>query len=112
MVCKNLDTWELISKDEYKLLCKSLGPTLPIIAISTIKRDKNGKLDRAKYRICVLENLNSHNWEKSDSFAPVLSKVELYFLINMAIKHRCVLKTGDVSQAFFKLTYKRMRNMY
>ena len=95
-----LDTWELITEEEYKLLRKSLGPTLPTISISTIKREKDGNPDRAKYRICVLGNLDPHNWEKSDCFAPVLSAVELRFLINLAVKHKCIPKTGDVSQAF------------
>ena len=53
-----------------------------------------------KYHICVLSNLDPHNWGKSDCFDPVLSAVELRFLINLAVKHKCVPKTGDVSQAF------------
>ena len=77
-----------------------LGPTLPTMAISTIKRDENGIPTRAKYRICVLGNLDPHPWNKTECFAPVLSAMELRFLVNLATKHKCIPKTGDVSQAF------------
>ena len=99
-VLQKLDTWEIISEDKYKLLCKSVGPTISTIAIITTKRDKDGNPEGAKYRIYVLENLDLHNQEKSDCFAPALLAVELHFLINLAVKHKCIPKTGDVSQAF------------
>jgi hypothetical protein len=48
----------------------------------------------------VLGNLNPHNWTKQDCFAPVLSQLELRFLTALAVKKRCIPKTGDVTQAF------------
>ena len=65
-----MDTWELLSDNRYKLLHKYLGPTLFTITISTIKKDKDSKIEQAKYQICVMGNLNPHNWKKSDCFPP------------------------------------------
>ena len=58
---EKLDTGELISKKDYKLLCKTLRSTLPIIILNTIKKDKDGYLERATYFICVIDNLNHHH---------------------------------------------------
>ena len=55
---------------------------------------------RAKYRIVALGNLDPHNWTKQDCFAPVLSHQELRLLLSIAVKNKCIPKTGDVSQAF------------
>ena len=96
----NLDTWELISETDYNLFQKTLGPTLPSIALSNIKKDSDGNPERDKYRICVLGNLDPHNWTTTDCFATFLSAVDLRFLINLAVKNKCIPKSGDVSQAF------------
>ena len=80
-----------------KHLYKGIMPTM---AIATIKYDGNGRPIRAKYRIVALGNLDHHSWTKQDCFAPVLSQLELRFLVALAAKHQCIPKTGDVTQAF------------
>ena len=70
------------------------------MAIAVIKKDGEGRLIRAKYRIVALGNLDPHNWSKQDCFAPVLSHMELRFLIALAVRNKCIPKSGDVSQAF------------
>ena len=74
---RQLPAFEVITEDEYKVLKKVTGPALPTMAISTLKRDENGQPKRCKYRIVVLGNLDTHNWEKSDCFAPVLSQTDV-----------------------------------
>ena len=66
----------------------------------TIKYDENGTKKRAKFRIIALGNLEKHNWDKSDVFAPVLSLMELRLLIAIAVKYNRISKNGDVKQAF------------
>ena len=71
------------------------------MAISKIKHDENGNPQCCKYRIIVLGNLDSHPWEKSDCFAPVLSQTEMRLLVSLATDmRRSIPKSGDVSQAF------------
>ena len=48
----------------------------------------------------MLGNLDSHNWSKSDCFAPVLSQPELRLLVDIAVGHKRIPKSADVSQAF------------
>ena len=96
----NLDTWEVISEEEYKALLPVCGKALPTMAISTIKTDGEGNPERAKYRIVALGNLDPHNWDKSDCFAPVLSQAELRLLTALATRKGRKLKSCDVSQAF------------
>ena len=98
---KNLDTWEVITEDQYNTLKKtSKAKLLPTMAISVIKYDGDGQPIRAKYRIVVLGNLDPHGWEKHDCFAPVLNQFELRLLLHLAVQHGCIPKQGDVSQAF------------
>ena len=68
--------------------------------INTNKRNENGKPNCVKYCICVLENIDPHLWNKIECFVPVLSAMELCFLVNLATKKKCVPKNGNVSQAF------------
>ena len=96
----NIDTWELISQADYENLKTSVKGIMPTMAISVIKYDGNGRPVRAKYRIVALGNLDPHNWEKQDCFAPVLSQMELRFIVALAVKLRCIPKTGDIKQAF------------
>ncbi len=96
----DIDTWEVISEEKYNNMKAILGNLLPTMAITTIKYDGKGNPDRAKYRIVALGNLDPHNWSKPDCFAPVLSQMELRFLTALAVRNRCIPKTGDVSQAF------------
>jgi hypothetical protein len=55
---------------------------------------------RAKYRIVALGNLDPNSWSKSDCFAPVLSQLELRFLVALAAQQKCIPRTGDITQAF------------
>ena len=96
----NLDTWEVITEDEYKALLPLCGKALPTMAISTIKKDGDGNPDRAKYRIVALGNLDPHNWTKSDCFAPVLSQSDLRLLTAIATRNGRKVKSYDISQAF------------
>ena len=83
---QDLSCFDNITEGEYQSLKHILAPLLPSMAISTIKHDENGSPIHAKYRICALGNLDSHHWEKSDTFAPVLSQMELRLLITEAAK--------------------------
>mmetsp|Transcript_3382 Transcript_3382/g.5163 ORF Transcript_3382/g.5163 Transcript_3382/m.5163 type:complete len:553 (-) Transcript_3382:330-1988(-) len=74
------------------------------MAISKIKHDNQGNPDRAKYCIVALGNLDPHQWNSSDCFAPVLSSLELGILMAIATQLRCLPKSGDVSQAFVQST--------
>ena len=73
---------------------------MPSMAIVVIKYDGDGNPIRAKYRICALGNLDPHNWSKADYFAPVLSQLELRFLVSLAVHLNVFPKTGDITQAF------------
>ena len=97
---KNLPAWITITESEYKANKSKYGTLLPTMAISTVKYDEHGAPKRAKYRIVVLGNLDPHDWTKSDCFAPVMSLKELRLLTSIAIKHRCILQSGDFKQAF------------
>jgi hypothetical protein len=96
----NIDTWEEISEEDYNASKHIFRNLLPTMAISTIKYDGNRNPDRAKYRIVALGNLDPNNWTKNDCYAPVLSQMELRLLTALAVRHKCIPKTGDVSQAF------------
>ena len=93
-------TWEYISETEYQDLHKVIGNALPTMALSKIKKDENGRPDRAKYRIVVLGNLDPHDWTSQDCFAPVLSPLELKLLVAISTHLKTIPKTGDVAQAF------------
>ena len=96
----NIDSWEMITENDYQALKHTYKGVMPTMAIATIKRDGDGNPVRAKYRIVALGNLDPHDWAKHDCFAPVLSQFELRFLIALAVKLKRIPKTGDVSQAF------------
>jgi dUTPase len=96
----DIDTWETITEAQYQSMKHLYHGIMPTMAISTIKYDGDGKPNRAKYRIVALGNLDPHTWTKSDCFAPVLSQLELRFLTALAVRKRCIPKTGDVTQAF------------
>ena len=74
------------------------------MAVSTIKHDGDGNPKRAKYRIVALGNLDSNNWSRSDTYAPVMNLIELRLLTSIAIHHRRILKSGDFKQAFCQAT--------
>ena len=97
---RDIDTWEMITEDEYQNMRHLYKGVMPTMAIATIKYDGNGNPVRAKYRIVALGNLDHNVWSKSECFAPVLSQFELRFLTALAARKRCIPKTGDVNQAF------------
>ena len=96
----DIDTWETITEEEYQQTKHLYKGTMPTMAIAVIKYDKNGKPDRAKYRIVALGNLDPNSWSKSDCFAPVLSQFELRLMVAIAAQKNCTPKSGDVCQAF------------
>jgi deoxyuridine 5'-triphosphate nucleotidohydrolase len=96
----DIDTWEMITEEEYNNMKHIFGTLLPTMAISTIKYDGDGKPVRAKYRIVALGNLDPHDWSKNDCFAPVLSQLELRLITAMAVRDKRIPKTGDITQAF------------
>ena len=93
-------TWDYITEEEYQNMAHILGKPLPTMAISKIKRDENGKPDRAKYRIVALGNLDPHDWSKSDCFAPVMSSLDLRLLFSICTQMKRIPKGGDFIQAF------------
>ena len=102
---QSLDTWEVVTEDQYKLLKKTTNARLlPTMALSVIKRDGNGNPHRAKYRIVVLGNMDPYGWQKHECFAPVLAQYELRVLLHLAVEKGCIPKQGDVSQAFCQAT--------
>ena len=66
------------------------------MAISAIKFDEDGNTKRAKYCIVVLGTLDPNKWNKKDTYAPVLSLVELRIFLTLAIHYKRILKSGDV----------------
>jgi hypothetical protein len=97
---QNIDTWQTITEQEYEDMKHLYKGIMPTMAISTIKYDGKGNPVRAKYRIVALGNLDPHEWTKQDCFAPVMSQLELRLLTALAVRKKCILKTGDVTQAF------------
>ena len=93
-------TWQYISEEDYQRLRPVIGHALPSMAISKIKFDQDGHPARPKYRIVLLGNLESTHWDNNACFAPVLSPLELRLLTSIATQMKCMMKTGDVSQAF------------
>lgn len=96
----DIDTWELITEEEYLASKHIFGSLMPSMAIATIKYNGKGEPVRAKYRIVALGNLDPYDWTKQDCFAPVLSQFELRFLLSLAVQDDCIPKTGDIKQAF------------
>ena len=77
----NLDTWEVISEEEYKRLLPFSGKALlPTMAISTIKRDGEGNPIHAKY--CILVALGTSGFTEyfNGNFFPFFS-----FFISMFV---------------------------
>ena len=70
------------------------------MAISTIKYDEHGNPKRAKYCLVALGNHEQSDWSKDDTFAPVLSMLQIRLLTMLAIKHCRRLKSCDIKQAF------------
>ena len=101
---KDLPAWTSINESEYQKIKHIVGHALPTMAISTVKYDENNQPKRVKWRIVALGNLDPNQWSTNDCFAPVISMVELRFLVSLAIHHRRPLRSGDVKQAFVQAT--------
>mmetsp|Transcript_12968 Transcript_12968/g.18518 ORF Transcript_12968/g.18518 Transcript_12968/m.18518 type:complete len:610 (-) Transcript_12968:168-1997(-) len=93
-------TWDTITEKEYLQMKHLFKGVMLTMAISTIKFDEQEKPKRAKYRIVALGNLDATNWSKEDCFAPVLSMLELRFILALAASKKCIPKSGDIAQAF------------
>ena len=101
---KDTETWTYITEDEYNAIRPLVGSSLPTMAISKVKKDKDGEPQCAKYCVIVLGNLDPNNWDSSDCFAPVLLSLELQLLVSIATQMKIKCKSGDVSQAFVQST--------
>ena len=97
---KQRNTWDTISEEVYNQLRPKVKALLPSMDISTIKYDADGKPKRAKYRIVALGNLDRVHWNKGDVYAPVMSMIELRLLTSIAVRNNCIMKSGDIKQAF------------
>ena len=99
---KEHDTFERISKSQYLALKRrGLVPdALPSMCVLVIKKDKDGRPDRAKSRIVVLGNHEDRVYEKSKRFAPVLHYSSLRLLTSKAVEDRRILQQGDCKNAF------------
>ena len=96
---KDLPAWVTITQEQYNNMKHKLKP-IPTMAISTIKYDEDGQPKRAKYRIVVLGNLDQNLWSKQDTYAPVMSLIELRLMVTTSIYFKRILKSGDFKQAF------------
>ena len=103
----DINTWEYISEKEYQKLRPLTGNALPSMAISTIKKDADGRPVRAKYRIVVLGNLDPRAWSKQDCFAPVMSYLEFRSLIASVVRMQRTPKSGDFQNAFCQSTFPK-----
>jgi hypothetical protein len=98
-----LGTFECLTLGEYVALWEIGAPkAIPTMCVLTIKTDEQEQLMllRAKSRIVVLGHRETHDWSKSDRFAPVLRFDSLHFLVSLAVQHRHGLKQGDCKNAF------------
>ena len=82
---QNLLTWKPISESECQKIKHVVGNALLTMAISAIKYEENGAPKRAKWYIVALGNLDPHDWSTKGCFVPVLSMLELCFLVSLAI---------------------------
>ena len=74
------------------------------MTLYTIKYDENGKPSRTKWRIVAFGSLDPHVYSINYYFVPVISMVELQFLVLMSVHHRRILRSGDVKQVFYQAT--------
>jgi hypothetical protein len=93
---EDMGTFQKKSLGEFRALCEKGAPkAIPTMCVLTIKKDEQLMPLRAKSRIIVLGNRETHDWSKSDRFAPVLRLDSLRFLVSMLTQHRRPLKQGD-----------------
>ena len=70
------------------------------MCVLTIKTDEFHNPVRAKSRIAVLSNLESHMWTTAKCYALVLRQDSLCLLTSIAVENQCMLKQGDCKNAF------------
>eukprot|EP00957_Ditylum_brightwellii_P083221 6327175-Ditylum_brightwellii.AAC.1 len=85
-------TWKYITETEYQQFNQHMGHAFPTIALATIKPDEYGRLQQAKYYICVLGNLDPNDWSKTKCFAPVMSQLKMQLLVASAVHMECTVK--------------------
>ena len=81
-----------------------VGNALPTMAIATTKYDENGTPKQTKWRIVALGNFDARDWYTKDCYAPVLSMLELRFLVSLAVQRKVPLNNEDSKQAFVQET--------
>ena len=101
-----------LSPKKFHCLCSPSTKVLPIMTVFTINFEQDGMPLRAKYQIFSLGNLETTDWPKSDVYAPVMSLLELHLLTALAVCNHCVIKSGDVKQAFVQALLPRMSNIF
>lgn len=79
-----LDTFDVVTFEDYKYLSIKYGPAIPSNAISTIKLNEANLPVRAKYRIVALGNHEYWNWSKADCYAPVCSLNDVCLITALA----------------------------
>jgi Reverse transcriptase (RNA-dependent DNA polymerase) len=98
---KGLDTYDVINEAEYRLLAaKHNIEAIPTMCIHTVKPDAQGQPDRAKSRTVVLGNEEHRYWEKTDLFAPVISKHSVRMLVGYAVSKGRTVQQCDAKNAF------------
>ena len=98
-IIKDPLAWTTITEQEYSKIKHIVGNTLPNMAISAVQYVENIKPTRAKWRIVALSTLDPHELITEYCFAPVISMVELYFMVSLAIYHKCTLWSCDVKES-------------
>jgi len=105
---EDMGTFRKITLGEYRALHEKGAPkAIPTMCVLTIKKDEQLMPLRAKSRIVVLGNRETHDWSKSDRFAPVLRFDSLRFLFTcrpniVGPSNKGIAKTPSV-RAFFRL---------
>ena len=74
------------------------------MVISTIKYDEHSNPTRAKYRIVVLGNLDNNEWDKCNTYTPIVNQIETCILTALAVQLKRILKSGDVKKTFCQAT--------
>ena len=98
-------TYDVINEAEYQRLRDRYGiKAIPTMCILTVKPDSNGQPLRAKSRTVVLGNHEDRYWEKSDLYAPVISKQSVRVMVARAVATGRTAKQCDAKNAFCQPT--------
>ena len=74
------------------------------MCVLVVKRDKDGKLLRAKSQIVVLGNSEDCLYQKSQRYAPFLKYSSLLLLTAKSVGDKRILQQGDCKNAFWNAT--------